>query len=254
MNNTEPNHTASMIDIIEKLKKVRDANTLYDWSLEEQKELLELYYLFSKNEPHIFGLIYGYHGCDSYENIFRDYNLIDLEDKACGVKKALDKINSKINNSENSIIEDENGSEDICIYPVKYRMEVKDENVPNEAILDIQENKRKYRSWKNDRKCAEEFCKTYEQYGLCYLDTMETKNVAKYYVFFEDTDGDEIQCCLAKHRESYVEPDLLYYDVMDDDIVLFIPLNELDMKTDVFQKLLDYCVSNNIIEHKTHQN
>jgi hypothetical protein len=86
-----------METIIEKLKQIKDTNkkgkTVFDnWSLEEQKQLLDIYYIISKNESHIFKLIYRYHGCDSWEDIFRDYDINYLEDKAAGVKIAIDEI------------------------------------------------------------------------------------------------------------------------------------------------------------------
>lgn len=62
------------------------------WSFEEHKQLLEMYLLFCKHESSIFKLIYSYHGCDSYEDIFRDYNKKLLNDKADGVQIAIDQI------------------------------------------------------------------------------------------------------------------------------------------------------------------
>jgi hypothetical protein len=60
-----------------------------NWSWEEKKELLELYLLISQKESHIFDLIYGFHGCDSWEDMFRDYNTFELNEKAEGVKVAI---------------------------------------------------------------------------------------------------------------------------------------------------------------------
>ena len=42
-------------------------------------------------------LIYKYHGCDSWEDIFRDYNITYLEDKSVGVEIAIREINEQIN-------------------------------------------------------------------------------------------------------------------------------------------------------------
>ncbi len=67
------------------------------WTLEEHKQLLEMYLLLCKHESSIFKLIYGYHGCDSYEDIFRDYNKQLLKDKADGVQIAIDEINQRLN-------------------------------------------------------------------------------------------------------------------------------------------------------------
>ncbi len=79
-----------MESIIEKLKM---ANSDWsNWSLEEKKQLLELYLLISKKEHHIFKLIYDNHDCDSWEDIFRDYSMNYLDDKLRGVRVALDNL------------------------------------------------------------------------------------------------------------------------------------------------------------------
>jgi len=54
--------------------------------LDEIKQLLDIYFIISKKETHIFKLIYSFHGCDSWEDIFRDYNVFYLESKANGVE------------------------------------------------------------------------------------------------------------------------------------------------------------------------
>ena len=78
-----------MSTILEKLKK----DTTWDhWTLEEKKEILEIYYIISTKESRIFDLIYRYHGCDSWEDIFRDYDVNYLEDKASGVEMAINQI------------------------------------------------------------------------------------------------------------------------------------------------------------------
>ena len=81
-----------MENIIDKLNKIEDDNSLKNWSLEEKKKLLDIYFIISKKESHIFNLIYDYHGCDSWEDIFRDYDSRYLEDKTIGVKIAIDEI------------------------------------------------------------------------------------------------------------------------------------------------------------------
>ena len=84
-----------MEKIIEKLKQIEDNNNDYNWenwNLEEQKQLLDLYLIVSKRESHIFKLIYSYHGSDSWEDIFRDYDMKYLKDKTSGVKVAIDEI------------------------------------------------------------------------------------------------------------------------------------------------------------------
>ena len=77
-----------MENIIHNLKK--DVNL----EKEEIKQLLELYLLISKNEHHIFDLIYRFHDCDSWEDIFRDYNKNYLKDKVRGVEIALENLNN----------------------------------------------------------------------------------------------------------------------------------------------------------------
>jgi len=37
-------------------------------------------------------IVYDNHGCDTYEDIFRDYDRSLLKDKADGVKEALENI------------------------------------------------------------------------------------------------------------------------------------------------------------------
>ena len=88
--------------IIEKLNKMpAECDTKYvwaDWSLEELHKLLSIYLIISKNEAHIFDLIYENHGCDSWEEIFRDYDATYLEDKAIGVEIAIETIAEEMQN------------------------------------------------------------------------------------------------------------------------------------------------------------
>ena len=81
-----------MENIIDKLNKIEDNNSLNNWTLEEKKKLLDIYFIISQKETHIFDLIYNYHGCDSWEDIFRDYDSKYLEDKTIGVEIAIDEI------------------------------------------------------------------------------------------------------------------------------------------------------------------
>jgi hypothetical protein len=83
--------------LLEKLNQIKDKNALNSWSLEEQKKILEIYLIISKKEKHIFKLIYDYHECDSWEDIFRDYDKEYLKDKAVGVEMAIQGIVEKIN-------------------------------------------------------------------------------------------------------------------------------------------------------------
>ena len=57
-----------------------------------KKLLLNIYLTICKKENHIFDLIYRYHGCDSWEDIFRDYDERDLREKAEGVEIAIKTI------------------------------------------------------------------------------------------------------------------------------------------------------------------
>jgi hypothetical protein len=81
-----------MEHIIEKLKQLTNKNAWDDWTVEEKRRLLDIYFIISKKESHIFDLIFTYHGCDSWEDIFRDYDVQYLKDKADGVKIAIREI------------------------------------------------------------------------------------------------------------------------------------------------------------------
>ena len=91
-----------MENIIKKLETIKDneKNALYNWTLQEKKQLLDIYFIISNKENHIFKLIYSYHLCDSWEDIFRDYDEKYLEDKAIGVKIAIDQIIDIAKNQE----------------------------------------------------------------------------------------------------------------------------------------------------------
>jgi len=84
-----------MEHIIEKVEQIKD-NAWADWTLEEKHHLLQIYYIISKKENYIFDLIYGYHGCDSWEDIFRDYDHHNLKDKASGVEIAVKEIKEQM--------------------------------------------------------------------------------------------------------------------------------------------------------------
>jgi hypothetical protein len=84
--------------LLEKLNKINNTKDIFDnWTLEEQKQLLEIYFIISKKETNIFKLIYSYHGEDSWEDIFRDYDIKYLEDKADGVEIAIKVLAEEIN-------------------------------------------------------------------------------------------------------------------------------------------------------------
>ena len=84
-----------MENIIEKLSQIEDIEStpFRIWTMEERKQLLELYLLISKKESKIFQLIYNFNGSDCYEDIFRDYDIQYLEDKIDGVQDAIDMMN-----------------------------------------------------------------------------------------------------------------------------------------------------------------
>lgn len=89
-----------MENIINKLNQIDDYDydkTIWEeWSLEEKKQLLHIYLIICKKETRIFDLIYRYHGCDSWEDIFRDYDENDmrynLSEKTTGVEVALHEL------------------------------------------------------------------------------------------------------------------------------------------------------------------
>jgi len=81
--------------LIEKLK-VHNKDDWQNWTEDEKRQLLEIYWVISKKEHHIFKLIYHYHGGDSWGDIFRDYDIEYLKDKTNGVKMALDEITRRI--------------------------------------------------------------------------------------------------------------------------------------------------------------
>jgi hypothetical protein len=89
-----------MENIIDKLTKIQDNNSWENWTLEEKKKLLDIYFIISKKETHIFNLIYNYHDCDSWEDIFRDYDNEYLEDKKRGVEIAVNEIDEKIKSTK----------------------------------------------------------------------------------------------------------------------------------------------------------
>jgi hypothetical protein len=81
-----------MENIIKKLSQLTNRNAWDNWTVEEKQQLLNIYFIISKKESHIFDLIFTYHGCDSWEDIFRDYDVQYLKDKADGVKIAIREI------------------------------------------------------------------------------------------------------------------------------------------------------------------
>lgn len=64
------------------------------WSVHQKKKLLETYLIFAQKEAAIFDLIWSCHGCDSWEDIFRDYDATLIGEKARGVQIAIDELES----------------------------------------------------------------------------------------------------------------------------------------------------------------
>ena len=86
-----------MENIIDKLNQIKNTDTiLNNWTSEEIKQLLNIYLIISKKEHHIFDIIYNYHDCDSWEDIFRDYDIDYLQDKSRGVQIAIEQIEKQI--------------------------------------------------------------------------------------------------------------------------------------------------------------
>lgn len=102
-----------MENIIDKLKKIDGyKNTFNKWSLEEQKKLLDIYFIICKKEQYIFNLVYSYHGTDGWEDIFRDYDERYFQDKVSGVKMAINEIKNIENGYENVYDDTEDEQED----------------------------------------------------------------------------------------------------------------------------------------------
>jgi hypothetical protein len=79
-----------MENIIEKLDQ--EKNNFDNWNIKEIQKLLDIYLIISKKEDLIFNLIYRFHGCDSWEDVFRDYNVNYLRDKVSGIEVAINAI------------------------------------------------------------------------------------------------------------------------------------------------------------------
>ncbi len=87
-----------MEQTLDKLHQMETDSTWSNWSNKEKQKIVEIYSIICKKESHLFDLIYMYHGCDSWEDIFRDYDRSYLDDKSRGVEIALDEINSRVQN------------------------------------------------------------------------------------------------------------------------------------------------------------
>ncbi len=89
-------------NILNKLNESQNNDDYFfkNWNIVELKNLLDIYYIICKKEKYIYELIYSFHGCDSWEDIFRDYDENILNDKAIGVEIALKEIEEQITNKK----------------------------------------------------------------------------------------------------------------------------------------------------------
>lgn len=56
MAQASPSLCNSFENIIDKLTKIEDNNSWKNWTLQEKKQLLDIYFIISKKETHIFDL------------------------------------------------------------------------------------------------------------------------------------------------------------------------------------------------------
>jgi hypothetical protein len=96
-----------METVLEKLRHLSDTEPWHDWSREETRQLLEVYGLLCQKEAQLFDLVYSYHGCDGWEDIFRDYDPTYLKDKAMGVEMALREITERMGENRSEKEEEE---------------------------------------------------------------------------------------------------------------------------------------------------
>lgn len=66
---------------------------------EETKQILQNELIKTKNEIAISELIYKYHECDSYEDLFRD-NIPELKTRCNGIQISIDNLHNKHDDSE----------------------------------------------------------------------------------------------------------------------------------------------------------
>lgn len=89
MSNLDTN-TNKILEKLENLKETKEFSL--KWSTEEKIQLLKLYHIFCKKEAELFHLIYANHDCDSWEDIFRDYNPTLIQNKIKGVEIAIENL------------------------------------------------------------------------------------------------------------------------------------------------------------------
>ena len=101
------------------------------------------------------------------------------------------------------------------------------------------------RCWFDDYTAVEKFCETH---GFGFGDIIE--NGEKHSVLFLDMDGDDVECCLSMNDDDTHKNDddnTNLNVVKMENIVFRIPLNAHDLKTNVCEKLLKYCIKHGII-------
>jgi hypothetical protein len=86
----------SIIGILENLKldfynKLRNIGDFYNNENEQELFTFRNFLFKVNNEINTSELVYSYHGCDSWEDIFRD-NVPELEEKARGIQIAIDEF------------------------------------------------------------------------------------------------------------------------------------------------------------------
>jgi len=111
MNNTNITPTRSNTNEIGKIvKKLENLNETEDfslnWSEKEKLQILKIYKIFCDKEKELYDLVWENHGCDSWEDIFRDYDEDLLREKAWGVEVAI-KYFSEKSCDENELTENE---------------------------------------------------------------------------------------------------------------------------------------------------
>ena len=130
------------------------------------------------------------------------------------------------------------GQRSVASLGVRSTQELASDGRPTQ-LLTTNTTTRTLRCWKKDYEIVEAFC---EKYGMCYGEIVYES--AKYNIFFNDVDGDEVECCLSENTGDLSDKPCVKYT----DIILYIPLNERNLKTDVEAELLKFCRAKGIIE------
>ena len=85
--------------LLEKLNVIDDHHMIdwNTWNKDEQIKMLKIYLKIVKREADLYDLIWKNHGCDSWEDIFCDYNQNELSEKAYGVKASINTLENGFN-------------------------------------------------------------------------------------------------------------------------------------------------------------